>query len=179
MRVLIPGSHLHLPHFRFLTGDVNWRQYGGKWIGKRQNNGEFDYWLVIEFINWEEATGERNGHHRYWVGLSAVSPQEAGPVHLGQALAGWSQEGDSPEQEALLPDVVKVEALSDYGVSALLWQETGNNARKLLTQARQQALGAAHLFGFYMDGPQNRIGSTGWDLIRGDIDAGLRRQTAY
>jgi hypothetical protein len=31
-------------------------------------------------------------------------------------------------------------------------------------------------FGFAMDQAQNRIGSTGWDLIKGDLLAGLNRQ---
>jgi len=30
-------------------------------------------------------------------------------------------------------------------------------------------------FGFMMDKPINRIGSTGWDFIKGDINAGLKR----
>jgi hypothetical protein len=31
------------------------------------------------------------------------------------------------------------------------------------------------MFGFNMDSPKNGIGSTGWDLLRGDVMAGLRR----
>ena len=29
--------------FKFLTGDCNVSQYGGKFISNKQNNGEFDY----------------------------------------------------------------------------------------------------------------------------------------
>jgi len=37
--------------FKFLTGDVNWETYGGKWVSPKLNNGDFDYWLVLEFVN--------------------------------------------------------------------------------------------------------------------------------
>jgi hypothetical protein len=39
--------------FNFLTGDVNWSQYGGTWISQKFNNSDTDYWLVREIINWE------------------------------------------------------------------------------------------------------------------------------
>jgi hypothetical protein len=45
--------------FKFLTGDINWQTYGGKFISKKLNNGEFDHWLVIEVTNWANAVGER------------------------------------------------------------------------------------------------------------------------
>ena len=45
--------------FSFLTGDMNYTTYGGKWISTRQNNGEFDYYFVIELLNWPETVGQR------------------------------------------------------------------------------------------------------------------------
>jgi hypothetical protein len=41
----------------FLTGDVNWRQYGAKWF--KIDNYNDDYCYVIEIINFEDATGEK------------------------------------------------------------------------------------------------------------------------
>ena len=41
----------------FLTGDVNWRQYGAKWF--KIDNYDDDYCYVIEIINFEDATGEK------------------------------------------------------------------------------------------------------------------------
>ena len=36
--------------FSFLSGDMNFTRYGGKWISTRRNNGEFDYYFVIELL---------------------------------------------------------------------------------------------------------------------------------
>jgi len=41
----------------FLTGDVNWHQYGAKWF--KIDNYDDDYCYVIEIINFEDATGEK------------------------------------------------------------------------------------------------------------------------
>ena len=64
--------------FSFLTGDVDFATYGGKWISTRQSNGEFDYYFVIELLNWRETVGQREAPpETYNVSLSVVSPQEA------------------------------------------------------------------------------------------------------
>ena len=72
--------------FSFLTGDVNFTTYGGKWISTRQSNGEFDYYFVIELLNWRETVGRREAPpETYNVALSVVSPQEA-QDKIGAAL---------------------------------------------------------------------------------------------
>jgi len=51
----------------FLTGDVNWKQFGAKWF--KIDNYDNDYCYVIEIINFEDATGEKikdeNGEYTY------------------------------------------------------------------------------------------------------------------
>ena len=148
--------------FDFLTGDVDWRDYWGKWISPRMNNGDWDYWLVIEINNVEGCSWEANPTHI--VSLSAVSPQAAGEEHVAQALASCG-----PDDVASADDEMIVEALHAYGISAMLWHAEGHDPDKLLEEAKQQTIGARSLFGFYMDGPKNRIGHTGWDYIRGDL----------
>lgn len=158
--------------FKFLTGDVNWQDYGGKFISRKLNNGDFDYWIVMEVLNWYDAVGEREakeGGSKYNVSLSAVSPQEAGKDQLEQAF-------NSYDSEVLNDPLAQVEALGSYGIKAPLWNMNGNNLGKLMREARKQADLASGLFGFYMDAPKNAIGSTGWDCIKGDITAGLYRQ---
>lgn len=157
--------------FKILSGDVNWRDYGAKWISPKLNNGEFDYWLVLEFTNMDEACGRDNeGKPKYVVSLSAVSPQEAGPDNLKKAFDCCGM----PE-EAKNDPLAQVEALHSYGIAAHLWQSEGKNAHKLLREAKRQAIPVSGLFGFYMDAPENKIGSTGWEFIRGDLDSGLAR----
>lgn len=143
--------------FRFLTGDVDWRTYGGMFISKKLNNGDFDYWLVLHVDNLGD---DANTYH---VSLSAVSPQQA-QAHLQPAF-----ECCGIPVELQSDPMIQVESLASYGVTALLWSEEGNNLKNLLKQAHEQAEISTCLFGFYMDAPQNRIGNTGWDCIRGDI----------
>ena len=155
--------------FSFLTGDVNWLQYGAKWVSNKFNNGDFDYWFVLEFINWEDATGELNDGKKYVASLSVVSPSEAGEENLNKALECCGM----PEVE--LNDLIKVEVLHSYGVYTQIWSESGNNANKLIKLAKEQAKVNEFMFGFAMDKPVNKIGTTGWESLRGDLDSGLRR----
>lgn len=144
-----------------------------KWVSQKLNNGEFDYWLVLELINIDDACGRDNeGQSKYNVSLSCVSPGEAGQKNIDkarQSYYGW-EDGTNT-----LSDLELVEMLHSYGVSARLWQSNGNNARKLLKEAKQQAKQTEFLFGFAMDRAVNRIGTTGWEALRGDITAGLSR----
>ena len=135
---------------------------GGKFISSKLNNGDFDYWLVLEVINMHEATGELD-IPKYNVSILAVSPQQAGKESVERALAscGISEYGED--------EIYQVEALSDYGIHAQLWNQSSNNIKALLVQARKEAQLVNILFGFYMDQPENRAGSTGWDLIAGNL----------
>jgi len=148
--------------FKFLTGDMDWREYGGKWISKKLNNGDFDYWMVIELINMNEHVIDPD--YTYWVILSAVSPDEA-KEHLDRAYECYGIE-DIDEKT----DFMNVEVLHGYGISAPLWDDMGNNYKDLMKEAHRQASISETLFGFYMDKPKNRIGATGWDVIQGVLD---------
>lgn len=155
---------------KFLTGDINWREYGAKWISPRQHNGDWQYWLVVEFINWEDATGEKANGKKYAVTISAISPEAAGVDNLHKAAECCGID-EIPED-----DEAKVQLLSDYGVQAQLTVFDGNNANELMNQARKECEIIVHLmFGLRMDRYVNRIGATGWDAIKGDVLAGLRR----
>lgn len=154
------GSKVRTPTFKPLSGDVNWKVYGGTFISKKYNNGEFDYWLVLE-VNSDE---ERDGN--YYVSLYSVSPDEAGEENLKAALQSMGAEHLSDEAQT---DLLKVDALVSYGVSATLYHAEGSNLRKLMKAARVQAKGAEIMYGFYMDQPQNQLGATGWEFQRGDL----------
>lgn len=130
-------------------------------VSRRLNNGDWDYWIVLEVVNMGEACGD-DFPHKYMVGLSAVSPEAAGPEKVARAIEDLNI-GDDPDE------MVKVEGLHEYGVCARLWSDSGNNARVLMQEARRQADFIELLFGFAMDKPQNRLGHNGWDLIKGDI----------
>ena len=155
------------PRFKFLTGDINWQEYGGTWLSQKLNNGEFDYWLAIRVINWEDATGEKPDGNTYNVELLSVSPSEAGPDNLKSAFAYIGQE--SADKDVLENPICQCDALLSYGVYAHLWSADGQNINKMMREARNQAFLAQGLYGFYMDKQQNRIGDSGWDFQRGQI----------
>ena len=163
--------------FSFLTGDVNYTTYGGKWISTRQSNGEFDYYFVIELLNWRETVGEREAPpETYNVSLSVVSPQEA-QDKIGAALdcCGITEAMLQSATGNGYRDSVLVEALYTYGVHTPVWSKDGNNWRALMREARQEARQCEFLFGFYLDRPVNRIGTTGWEALRGDLTSALER----
>ena len=144
---------------RFLTGDADYLTFGGKWISPKLNNGDFDYFLVIELINVHEDTGECI-RDKYSVTVSAVSPQEA-EKEIPRALRYYGLEEETSTELQI------VDALHKYGVCALCAEFSGNNARKLLKQARDSLDMISEMFGFFMDSPKNSIGHTGWDSIKG------------
>lgn len=133
-----------------------------RYISKKLNNGDFDYWLVIEVLYMDEYVPDPE--FKYMVTLQAVSPSEAGEDRIQDAL-----ECTGLPMDVELTDWLKVALLSECGYYAQLWNDGGDNLKELLKEAREQADISTTLFGFYMDRPMNMIGATGWDFIRGEI----------
>lgn len=158
------------PIFRFLTGDCNALAYGAKYVSQKFNNGEFDFWFVLELINMEDVCGQKEPKPKYAVELTCVSPSEAGD-NLAKAFESCGIDDDAVKANP----IVQVEVLSSYGVSAHLASFSGNNAHKLMREAKHKARECEFLFGFAMDRAVNRIGITGWEAIKGDLTAGLTR----
>ena len=154
---------------------MNYTTYGGKWISTRQNNGEFDYYFVIELLNWRETVGEREAPpETYNVSLSVVSPQQAqDKIAAALDCCGITEEMLPTATENGYRDTALVEALHSYGVHTPVWSKDGNNWRALMREARQEARQCEFLFGFYLDRPVNRIGTTGWESLRGDLTTRL------
>ena len=162
--------------FSLVDGRRDYLTYGGKWISTRQSNGEFDYYFVIEILNWKEAVGEREAPpETYNVSLSVVSPQEAGQENCRKATDCCGIEEDMLARaiDHGQCEEILVEALHGYGLSVPVWSKDGNNHKELMRQARGEAQIAAGLFGFVMDRPVNRIGVTGWEHLRGDMQSAV------
>jgi hypothetical protein len=148
-------------------------EYGGKWVSPKLNNGDFDYWLVINFINMDDACGRDNeGQPKYIADVRAVSPGEVGEENLRKAMDCCGIDNENPTD---LTDLMKVEMLDTYGIYSPCQSFSGNNGYKVLREAKRALDMIATMFGFCMDAPKNRIGSTGWDCIKGDILAGLNK----
>jgi len=69
---------------KLLSGDINYLSYGAKWISRKLNNGDFDYWLVVELINIHEEIDEKCPV-KYNLDISVVSPSAASN-HLDSAI---------------------------------------------------------------------------------------------
>ncbi len=152
---------LFMIKFKYLTEE--------KLVSSKLSNGEFNYWLVIETVNFLNATGELIDGNKYAVAIQVVSPDQAGQVKLEQALDCVGYDRIARNELNELNDLVKVEALSDYGVSAQVWNKAGNNLNKLIRAAKKEAQIVNMLFGFYMDKSINMLGSTGWNFVKGEI----------
>ena len=61
-------------------------------------------------------------------------------------------------------EIIQVEVLSSYGNAAQIWAKNGNNADKLIREAKSEAILVNGLFGFYMDKSLNRCGANGLDF---------------
>ena len=155
--------------FKFLCGDSSPEIYGGKFISNKQNNGEFDYYFVIELMNWKEAVGEREAPaETYNVCLSVVSPDVVGEKNLEAAYScfGITDEMlDAAKKNGYLADV-QVEALHSYAGGVPIWQSNGNNWRKMMKEAKKEANVGEMMFGFYLDRKVNALGETGWERLR-------------
>lgn len=166
INLTIAGVKHPTPHFHFLSGDINFATYGGKWASKRFNNGDFDYYLVIELRNNHEDSGVDSGP-MYDVSIGVVSPEAAGEKNVKDAFESCGLPDELAENA-----YIQVEALHDYGIYAHVWHVEGNNWRKLMAEAHRQALFVNAFFGLYMDERRNAIGNNGWDFVRGHIGFG-------
>lgn len=162
-------------NFQCLEGDAGGISEGGKWISKRLRCAQmsFDYYFVVNLINMLMHLGDECKRTPYWVGIDAVSPDVAAKSD------DWVRdELGVDERIAEVTPAMRVTALHQHGVYATLWQKSGKDARKILTEAKAFADQVQKHFGRFMDRPQNKIGSTGWEFIRGDINSALARTIA-
>jgi hypothetical protein len=140
-------------------------------VSQKFNYGNFDCYYVIQERAWEALVGEREQKEigsKWLVDLSVVSPSEAGQDNINTAMDGYPEDAKN--------DIMaQVEALVEYGVAASMLSKSGNNLRNLVREAKEIVRNMQILFGFYMDRQVNAIGSTGWDFVKGDITAGVRR----
>jgi hypothetical protein len=145
------------------------------WMSKKIANkgGNWPYFLFIELIDWEDATGDLlNNGHRYVVGIHAVAPRAVNKANMIKAADIYIGHQGQEAIDKLVKNrdqVEKAKALREYGILATLWENTGDNDEALLEEAKKKATEITVLFGFFMDKQMNAIGNTGWDFISGNI----------
>ena len=140
------------------------------------NHGDwpFHFLIVVDYLDrvsreWAEKSGN------YHVAIHVAS---------AEACADKCQRvvdtiGETLETFQALPYVQQCRVVQEYGYSAALHQNTGNNLRTLLRAARKELKVLDFMFGFYMDRPINAMGATGWDFVKGEfIPQGLETMKA-
>lgn len=163
--------------FKVLTGDVSYTKYGGTWISKKFNNGDFDYWFVRELVNMKEELPEDE--------YKEYKKKHGGPyaAKVSVVAPGQFEDKEGALQSFGFDDGRKWEDLSDEGKVEVIYSCAGGtpivdgagpNYKKLFKQLGSVAARASFLFGFYMDRTVNQIGSTGWDWLKGDTSRPIR-----
>lgn len=91
--------------------------------------------------------------------------------------AGWRNACRSfgMDPKHAVPQLQKAEMLLDYGTAATIYDATGSCLQRLVGGAMEQYRALQLMGGALLDRRQNAIGSTRWDVMRGDQLAGLRR----
>jgi hypothetical protein len=163
MHVIPNSTGVHLEKARRLlwTTVMDTEDYDYCAVSERLSNGEFPYRLVV--ITGTFYDDDRDEDMVY-AGVRVVSPQQQGRENIMRALGdaepldvGWAYH-----------------LMAGYGLGAEVWSLAPMRAtyeiyRAMITACRDEADAIESMFAFYMDRPLNRIGATGWDLVRGDL----------
>jgi hypothetical protein len=144
------------------------------WASPEIDHGDWPFRFLLRIQYCEEWCPEWAERGKYYATIESVSPAAAGEENCRRACE--SQGLSYEEQFLTFGTDIQAKIVSDYGIKAVLWQEQGNNFKKLKKEMLEKLREKDFFFGFAMDQAQNRIGSTGWDLIKGDLLAGLNRQ---
>jgi hypothetical protein len=183
------GSFDKIGAFRFLTGDVNPLDYGGKWY-RRITDTRYH---VIALDNWINLVGERDAREvgaRYNVTLREI---DLTIVDVASALRScgyvMAKNGDveQPHDGTTIAKygsetwpLVLIECCHGHGAAAPISDENGDNWRNLFRAAARESrlLDDPAEHARAMARPVNRIGSTAAEYAAGDIRSAILRGEA-
>lgn len=163
-----------------IGGDVDFKAYDGIFASKQFNNGEFNYWYVLKTYNNYDSMGEeeakKNGKYTFILSVVAPSQQTEENIKSNFSFYGIDLTDKQIEDIKNEKSEFHINQLLDISTGATIYQDMGNNWKVLFKAVKEEIAKCNIFFGFYMDKYQNRIGSTGWDFIKGDITAGLYKK---
>jgi hypothetical protein len=166
--------------FKFWTGDVNWRDYGGTWARKVGPRA----WHFIVLTNMDDACGRDNaGRPTYVVELREVDLDAIGPST--QVSAWQCCDGDcrlAPDEHLTLStgkrDMVTADCCNEYGAYAPLHSAEGNNAHKAIRECRAESYRLTRDTDAHAEAmarPVNKLGSTAAEYMTGDMTSAMLR----
>ena len=167
--------------FKFLNGDVDWITYGGKFVSERLDSGLFHYWLVLDFLNLEEAGAQDDeDDFTYHAAIQAVAPDLLGFDKIDELLSGlgreWLQEWYYRQTESNRM-LLLIEEASTYGYYAPCGYFEGDDWRRTIVDAKKKAAHVATYPWSYWGEVANRLGSTAYDFMTGDPIAALQGES--
>ena len=157
--------------WQFLTGDVNYKDYGGKWY--RQVKGEIYH--IVELVNIEEATG-KSVTDKYFVNLQEIDLDLISQKDLKSAI-----ESCELQEDIEITPIITIDILSAYGRYTPMGNWEGNNYREVIKQAKAESNRLSTDSDYrerQLDRPVNRIGSTAREFGAGDYDSAIIRGIA-
>ena len=147
--------------------------------GPETDHGDFPFRLFIRWRDLSDALTareiEEHGGLCEEVEILCVSIDAAGPDRTLSAYQSCGPDLTMNEFRGLYGSGALrracYEAMVNYGCQAILWYKAGKAESKdeLIAEAKSQIRAVNMLLGFYMDQPQNRIGCTGWDMVKGNL----------
>jgi hypothetical protein len=155
--------------FKFLTGDCNWSDYGGKFYRKVG----IKRFHIMDVINWIEATGDDSGF-KYRVSLSEVDLRALPVNQLERAKRSCGWETEPPE---FFTEKLTLDMVHSYMGGVPLGEYMGNNLNKLMKQARATSadLDDPDQYETAMNRVVNGIGSTAREYGQGDFNSAMVR----
>lgn len=121
-----------MSRFEFLTGDVNWKDYGGKWYRRIDPH----MYYLIEFINFLDATNELyDGKYKYVVTGEFIDLTPGSPWHkqIPNALSCYGESAETVTSELQI-----LEAVHGYMGGDKEFLLTGNNADQMVADAKRR-----------------------------------------
>ncbi len=114
--------------YHWLTGDVNWKDYGGKWY---RYDG-YSCYTIIELINMDDACGDVSDG-KYLVIVSDISLSD---VSLSTVQSAYRSCGIAATEETMKDQLFLLEVLHGYGACDNIANKYGNNYLKLMKWAK-------------------------------------------
>lgn len=158
--------------WKFLTGDICFTIYGGKWYKQISDT----VYHVIELLNLHECTGDET-IEKYNVSLQEIDLAKVSQHDLDSAMSCCGLEIN----ESDITPVITIEVLSDYGLYAPMGNWSGNNYKQLLGKAKFESLALTVDRQYHkkqLNRPVNLLGSTASEAAKGDYNSALIRGIA-
>jgi hypothetical protein len=146
-----------------------------KKISRRLFSGEFFFWLLYEI--WEAEENDSYTGARVWrIDVCLIAPEKI-------SREEWESNVKCVGGERWLEQPVTGEIMAEVihdagGARAPLFNTQSTSKRNALYRAKRLLETAMSNLRVTLDRPVNRIGTTGWEALEGNIMAGLTRPAA-